>query len=108
MKIPVAKSKRRAADVAADEEAIAKHEAAVVENVVRGPAQKKPRHQVPTAEVVQIMADEIEAVYREMGANIDRVNAEDKALVLFRDAAIYHGAVAIDHPVPYKLCGDHE
>ena len=107
MKIPVAKSKRRAADAEADAEAIAKFDAAVAKNVVRGPAQKKPRHEVSTGEVVQIMADEIENVYREMGASINRVNAEDKALTLFRNVAIYHGAVAVDHPVPHSLCENH-
>jgi len=107
MKIPVAKAKRRATELAADEEAIAAYDAAVAKNVVRGPAQKKPRHEVPTGEVVQILADEIELLYQEMGATIDRVNAEDKALTLFRNVAIYHGAVAVEHEVPHSLCEKH-
>jgi len=107
VKIPVAKAKRRATEIAEDEEAIAAFDKAIAENVVRGPAAKKARNEVPTGEVVQIMADAIEEVYEEMGAKIDRVNAEDKALTLFRNVAIYHGAVAIEHEVPHSLCENH-
>ena len=107
MKIPIAKSKRRATEILADEEAIAAHEKAVAENVVRGPAKKKPRNEVSTGEIVQIMADEIQLMYQEMGATIDRVNAEDKALTLWRNVSIHHGGVAVDHPVPHRLCEEH-
>jgi hypothetical protein len=107
MKIPVAKAKRRAADREADAEALAAYEKSVAENIVRGPAQKKPRREVSTGEVVQIMADEIEALYKEMGARIDRVNAEDKALILWRNVAIYHEAVAVEKKIPHSLCEEH-
>lgn len=107
MKTPVAKAKRRATELAADEEAIAAFDKQVAENVVRGPAQKKPRREVTTGEVVNIMADEIVAVYAEMDARIDDLNARDKALTLWRNVAIYHGAVAVDHPVKHKLCEEH-
>jgi len=103
VKLPQAKAKRKLAD----DEAIAAFDKAVVENVVRQEPVRKPRHEVPTAEVVQIMADEIELLYFEMGAKIDRVNAEDKALVLWRNLSIYGKARADDKSVPHYLCEAH-
>jgi hypothetical protein len=53
------------------------------------------------------MADEIEAVYEEMGFTINRVNAEDKALTLWRNLHYNDGIVAREKPVELALCGEH-
>jgi len=103
---PVAKGKKRAADAQADADALAEFEKQQLVPVKQEPM-KKPRHGVTTGEIVNIMADEIQAVYREMGATIDEVNARDKALTLWRELSIYGHVVAQEHEVEHVLCEKH-
>ncbi len=105
--IPRAKAKRRSEERAADEEAIAKFDAEVASNVVRAPASKKPRNEVPFSEVVNIMADEIEVIYTEMGSQIDYANARDKALVLWRHMHLNGHVRAREMKIPHDLCEEH-
>jgi hypothetical protein len=102
MEKPVAKAKRRQQTVAADE---AKADEQVV--FVRSRGEKKLRNEVPTREVVNIMADEIQAVYSDMGSELDDVNAHDKALTLWRAISL-KGVRAKDQEVPYTHCEEHE
>lgn len=104
---PTAKAKRRQEEQTADEEALAKLEAEIVSNVVRAPASKKPRNEVSTTDVVNIMADEIEVIYTEMGSQIDYANARDKALVLWRHMHLNGHVRARDVKIPYDLCEEH-
>jgi hypothetical protein len=105
MKKPVAKAKRRQEAVTADEEALAEYEARIP--VVRSHAvEKKSRNEIPTRQVVNIMADEIQVVYEIMGSRLDDVNAHDKALTLWRDISA-KGVRAKDQEVPHTLCEEH-
>jgi hypothetical protein len=104
--LPRAKAKRRSEELTADEEAIAKFDAEVAANVVRAPAEKKPRNEVALIEVVNIMADEIQAIYTEMGASLDDANAHDKALTLWRHLRM-KGVRARDMKIPYGMCQEH-
>ena len=101
MKKPVAKSKRR---LSAEEEAVAKADATV--STVRRQVEKKPRNEVPTGQVVNIMADEIQVVYEIMGSQLNDINAHDKALTLWRDISA-KGVRAKDQAVPHVLCKEH-
>lgn len=40
--------------------------------------------EVPTREIKQVLADEIEAIYDELGLTLNRESAEDKALNIIR------------------------
>ena len=51
--------------------------------------QIRSRSQVSTKEIVNIVADTVEKIYLDFGEKIDRVNAEDKALIISR--YIIHG-----------------
>jgi hypothetical protein len=104
---PVAKAKKRQTEIQADEEAIAKYEEESLKTV-KVEAVEKPRNEVPTREVVNIMADEIQLIYEEGGYEIDRENARDKALILWRSLLVGNIARARDQAVPHVLCQDHE
>ncbi len=106
MKRPVAKAKRRQEAVDADGEAIAAYEAEIAKPV-RAPVEKKPRNEVPTRQIVNIMADEIQAVYEMMGSRLDDMNAHDKGLTLWRDISA-KGVRARDQAVLHELCKEHE
>jgi hypothetical protein len=101
---PVAKAKRRQADV----DLLDQQEAEMVKNVVKQDVVKKPRKEVSTAEIVNIMADEIQLLYEEMGDRIDDVNARDKALTLWRELHVYGHVVAQEREIPHALCEKHE
>jgi ribonucleotide reductase alpha subunit len=101
---PVAKAKRRQADV----DLLDQQEAEMVKNVVKQEPVKKPRKEVSTAEIVNIMADEIQLLYEEMGDRIDDVNARDKALTLWRELHVHGHVVAQEREIPHALCEKHE
>jgi len=100
---PVAKAKRRRAD----EDLLDSNEAEMVKNVVKVAPMKKPRHGVDSGEIVNIMADEIQSLYEEMGSEIDDVNARDKALTLWRELHVHGHVVAQESEVPHFLCENH-
>lgn len=104
---PIAKAKRRAADRDADIEALKKYDETTVKTVKTGRVEKKPRNEVPTRDIVGVMADEIQLIYDEAGMSIDETNARDKALILWRDLSM-SGVHAKDQVVPHVLCEDHE
>lgn len=47
------------------------------------------RGEARTGEIVQIWADEIEAIYQELGLKLNRASAEDKALNIVRHMRIH-------------------
>lgn len=101
---PVAKAKRRQQEQDEDREAIEEFEKSIP--VVKAEKDEKPRQEVPTREVVNIMADEIQELYRLAGSELDDVNARDKALILWRDLSI-NGIHARDKAVSHALCEEH-
>jgi hypothetical protein len=64
---------------------------------------------VPTREVINIMADVIQSVYEEFGGReLDRENAKDKALILFRSLLYEDGGTRIsEHSYIVRLCEEH-
>jgi hypothetical protein len=66
------------------------------------------RLQVPSRQIVNIISDVVEDVYRQLGSNIDRVNAEDKALTLYR-AMVYEGTntTVKEHEFQLPYCKEH-
>ena len=104
----VAKGKKRQSEIEADAEAIAAYEKRTTETVVVADKKTKHRDEVSTGQVVQIMADEIEVLYEEIGwTPLSRDAAEDKALTLWRNLTVHDGITAREKAVPVALCGDH-
>lgn len=105
---PVAKGKKRRTEIQEDEEAAARHEAEMLKPVASAePETKKHRDEVSTREVVNIMADEIQAYYEELGGKIDEINAQDKALTIWRQVKIDTGISAREIDVVYATCKEH-
>jgi len=104
MNPPVAKAKRRQQALDADQEALEEFEKNIT--VVKKKHEDVPRNEVPTGEVVNIMADEIQELYRLNGSTLDMTNARDKALILWRDLGI-NGVHARDRAVLHVLCEEH-
>jgi hypothetical protein len=109
MKIPIAKGKKRRTQDEDDAKAIKEHFDKVVKDVRQSDDGTPTRHRdsIPSAEVVNIMADEIQQVYEALGSRIDAVNAEDKALVLWRDLHYRHKVSAREMEIPRALCKEH-
>jgi hypothetical protein len=104
---PVAKGKKRRAEIAEDEEVIAEFEKEMVKPVnTDEPKISRPRDEAGTVEVCTVMAAEIQDIYSEMNVSIDEANAYDKALILWREMHAA-GAVAREHAVPHAACKEH-
>lgn len=103
----VAKAKKKKSEIDADNEAIAEYEKRTTETVVVQERATKHRDEISMGQVVNIMADEIETIYAELGEHLDRTNAEDKALTLWRNMVIHDGIGAREKPVPMALCKEH-
>jgi hypothetical protein len=102
-----AKAKKRQEEISADQEAIEKMEAEMLKPLKKDKADTKHRDELPLKEVVSIMADELQEIYREMGGTLDDVNARDKALTLWREIHYKEGVHAREKPVQHVLCGAH-
>ena len=64
--------------------------------------------EVPTKEVVNIMADEIQAIYEEMGIpQLEDYNAQDKALQLVRVLRVDSKVKITEGEVKHVLCAIH-
>jgi Zn-finger nucleic acid-binding protein len=101
-----AKGKKRQSEIHADEEAIAQFEK---EQFVVRKSEKAVHHrdEILTVEVVNIMADELQSIYQEMGGQLDDINAHDKALTLWRHVHIHDGITAREKDVPHVFCDRH-
>lgn len=105
----VAKGKKRRTEIQEDDEAIAKFDAEVLKPRKKAEAEHhKHRDELTTSEVVNIWADEIQAVYEEMGGQLDQENARDKALVLWRAVQSETGISARERDVPHVHCAEHK
>lgn len=107
-KKPVAKAKKHKTEILADEE-LAEKQLEEMSQVVKtdAPVEKKHRDELPTGQIVNIMADEIQAVYEEMGGAIDELNAQDKALTIWRQLRIDTGISAREQDVEHVMCENH-
>lgn len=103
---PVAASKKRKAG---DEEALAKHEAeALKPRKAVGADKPKHRDEVPTGEILNVWADEIENIGQDVGQRIDRLNAKEFfAMNLWRDLSYKHGVKARDKKISVPHCAEH-
>lgn len=104
--VPVAKGKKRLTEIAADEEAIAEFEKKQTV-VVKSDKSTKHRDEVPFDQVVSVWADELQAVYGELGGSLNELNARDKALILFREVHLKDGVTAREKEMNLKLCAAH-
>lgn len=104
---PKAKGKKRQEEISADEEALATMEAEMLKPVKKSAGDTKHRDELPIKEVVSIMADELQEIYREMGGTLDDLNARDKALTIWREIHYKEGVHAREKPVQHVLCGAH-
>ena len=106
-KAPLAKGKKRRTEIQEDEEALRELEAKMLKPKVKQEEPVRHRNEVPTGQVVNILADEITALYEEDGTKIDQVNARDKALILWRELHFTHRVPARDTSVKIRFCGEH-
>jgi hypothetical protein len=66
------------------------------------------RVSLPTKEVINVMADAVEEIYEEFHSSINRVNAEDKAIILFREIAYGGSGVPVrEKEFHLPLCKEH-
>lgn len=102
-----AKGKRRTEILDAEADALEEYDKKMLEPTVKQTETTHHRDEIRTKEVVNIMADEIQVIYQELGLQLDELNAQDKALILWRDAKIYAHATAREQTVDHALCETH-
>lgn len=105
---PVAKGKKRRTEIEEDEQAVEDFTKSILQNTIKVPQHKHHRDEVDSIMVVNAWADEIADVYHELGAHIDDVNAQDKALIIWREIHHLQGVSAREQEVPHALCGEHQ
>lgn len=105
---PVAKGKKRRAEIEEDEQAVEEFTEQIVKNTVKQESHTKYRDEVETLAVVNIWGDEIQDVYHDLGSEIDEMNAQDKALIIWREIHLIQGVSARDQEVAHALCKEHE
>jgi len=65
--------------------------------------------EVPTKEIINVWAVEIQDIYNEFGTRIDRTNAQDKAKTLLIELRAHTPHVRIrDHEFQVPDCGRHD
>jgi hypothetical protein len=104
---PVAKGKKRRTEIEDDEQAVEDYTKQIVTNTIKQESHTKHRDEVDSISVVNIWGDEIQDVYAELGGELDEVNAQDKATILWREIHHLQGVPARDQAVEHKLCKEH-
>jgi len=104
---PVAKSKKRKTEIDADAELLESETEKIVKKVQKKQQHAQHRDEIETRELVAVWADEIKAVYEELGGELDDLNARDKALTLWRDIRIQTHLSAREQEVPLAHCKEH-
>ena len=104
---PVAKAKKRKTEIANDAAQLDRHAAKILGEVVKHESRSRHRDDVPTTQIVNVWADEIQAVYEELGGGLDEVNAQDKALTLWREIQTQTNIPVRENEIPYVTCKDH-
>jgi len=102
-----AKGKVRRSEIEDDKEALAEFEAKMLVPIKKD-TQTRHRDDIPAAEIINIMADEIEAVVEETGGRIDRLNAREfYAMNIVRSLLLKHHVSAREKEVPMVKCKEH-
>jgi hypothetical protein len=105
---PKAKGKVRRTRIEDDADALAEFEKAQTTKIVKAGRDGMRADEIPTREIVQVWADELEELYHEFGSRLDRTNAEDKAKTLLIELRAHIPTVRIteqEYDVPN--CGKH-
>lgn len=106
--VPKAKGKKRQAEIVEDAEALAKYEEKVFKAPVKKAKEVKHRDEIQTGQILEIVADEIEAIWKEFGSKIDRVNAREFfAMNIVRPLRIEHDVHFRDKEIPARYCKEH-
>lgn len=105
--VPVAKGKKRRTEIAEDEDMLAKDDERILGDVQKQETRARHRDEIPTTQIVNVWADEIQAVYEALGGSLDEVNAQDKALNLWREVQTQTTVVARDQEILYSTCKEH-
>jgi hypothetical protein len=105
---PLAKGKKRQSEIAADDEAIAKFEAEQMKPKKKADAEVKHRDEIETSQLLEIVADEVETIWQEFGADINRLNAREFfAMNIIRPLRI-NGVHFRDKEVRAVYCKEHK
>lgn len=104
----IAKGKKRREEQESDAEADAKQIEEITKNVKATKKEERHRDEIETGLVLNVMADEIEAICAEAGISMNRTNAREfYAMNLYRPL-ILAGVRAREVDVPHKLCKEHK
>jgi hypothetical protein len=105
----VAKGKIRRDEIQADEDALAQHEKKMLKPQQSDQAQGAGKNEISTKEIINVVADEIEAIYEGTPFKIDRMNAEDKARTLIIELRCHQPIIRItEHEFDVPDCGRHD
>ena len=101
-----AAGKVRRTEIELDE--VAEQNVSVPVKITQSASARDGRQGIPSKESVNVMADAIEEIYREFHAEIDRTNAKDKAIILYR-AMVYQGSgtKVREHEFQLRQCKEH-
>lgn len=103
----VAKGKKRLSEIAKDEEAVKEYEKQILVPKKKA-GDVRYRDEVPTSEILNIMADEIEDIMEESGGKIDRLNAREFYAMNIWRGLLVKGVHARDKKVPMVKCKEHK
>lgn len=115
-KIPVkkkavlAKGKARAARLADESDAAEKHLAKQAEVTgKKADVAKLGKNEIPTNEILNVWASELQTIYEEFGSRLDFTNAKDKARTLLIELRCHTPTVSIsEHEYDLPDCGRHD
>jgi hypothetical protein len=106
--VPVAKGKKRRTEIAEDKAAGDRQLEEMSTTIVATQKGATKHHdEIDSIGVVNIMADEISAIYEDLGGKLDEENARDKALILWRAVHYEANASAREREVKHVKCKAH-
>lgn len=104
---PAAKGKKRQAQISEDAEALARYEQAQLKPK-KADKSIKHRDEIATGQILEIVADEIEAIWQEFGSTIDRLNAREYfAMNIIRPLRL-DGVAFREKEIPAVYCKEHK
>ena len=109
-KAVLAKGKVRQASIDADEDAAEKHLAGQAKSTgKKADAPKVGKNEIPTTEIINVWATELQEIYNEYGSRLDFVNAKDKARTLLIGLRAHTPTIPItEHEYDVPDCGRHD
>jgi hypothetical protein len=105
---PKAKGKVRRTRIEDDADALAEFEKAQTTKIVKAGRDGMRADEIPTKEIVNVWATELQEIYGEFGSRLDWTNAQDKAKTLLIELRAHIPTVRIteqEYDVPN--CGKH-